>query len=195
MSRNKSELTSALFDDQNINADEIEALLKDEEAQQEWHRYGVIRAAIKGDLNSDISLDISERVRVSVSQESNVVKPGFGRSKSQNKAASRWFQPFAKVAVAASVAVVAVMTVQTYQQPATPDGSSAEPTLLTNPIGGGREPVSLNRVEPMSQISDQQRRRQVQSYLIDHQQQLMLQQKAEQTEKEKQSEQELNKGN
>jgi len=55
--------------------------------------------------------------------------------------------------------------------------------------------VSLNRVEPMSQISDQQRRRQVQSYLIDHQQQLMLQQKTEQAEKDEQSEQELNKGN
>ncbi|KPD22817.1 sigma-E factor negative regulatory protein [Idiomarina abyssalis] len=194
MSRNKSESTSALFDDQVINADEIEALLDDEQATQEWHRYSVIRAAIKGDLNADISLDISEQVRISVNEESNkVVTPGFGRSKSQNKAASRWFQPFAKVAVAASVAVVAVMTVQTYQQPATPEGGSAEPALLTSPIGGGREPVSLNRVEPMSQINDQQRRRQVQSYMIDHQQQLMLQQKAE--SEEKQSEQELNKGN
>jgi len=192
MSRSKPESTSALFDDQSIDTDEIEALLGDEQAQQEWHRYSVIRAAIKGDLNTDVSLDISERVRASINQESNVVQPGFGRSKSQNKAASRWFQPFAKIAVAASVAVVAVMTVQTYQQPATPDGSSAEPTLLTNPIGGGREPVSLNRVEPMSQINDQQRRRQVQSYLIDHQQQLMLQQKAE---KDEQPEQELNKGN
>lgn len=192
MSRNKSESTSALFDDQNINADEIEALLDDEQATQEWHRYSVIRAAIKGDLNTNISMDISEQVRQSVSQESNVVKPGFGRSKSQNKAASRWFQPFAKVAVAASVAVVAVMTVQTYQQPVTPDGGSAEPALLTSPIGGGREPVSLNHVEPMSQSNDQQRRRQVQSYLIDHQQQLMLQQKADSDE---QPEQELNKGN
>ena len=193
MSRNKSESTSALFDDQSINADEIEQLLGDEQAMQEWHRYSVIRAAIKGDLNTDISMDISEQVRTSVSQESNkVVKPGFGRSKSQNKAASRWLQPFAKVAVAASVAVVAVMTVQTYQQPVTAEGGSAEPALLTNPIGGGREPVSLNRVEPMSQINDQQRRRQVQSYLIDHQQQLMLQQKAE---KDEQPEQELNKGN
>lgn len=191
MSRNESESTSALFDGQFINADEIEALLDNEKAKQEWHRYSVIRAAIKGDLNSDVSLDISERVRASVSQESNVVKPGFGRSTSQSKAASRWFQPFAKVAVAASVAVVAVMTVQTYQQPTIPEGGSAEPTLLTNPIGG-REPVSLNRVEPMSQINDQQRRRQVQSYLIDHQQQLMLQQKADKNE---QPEQELDKGN
>ncbi|RUO68768.1 sigma-E factor negative regulatory protein [Idiomarina ramblicola] len=192
MSRNKSESTSALFDDQAINADEIEALLDDEQATQEWHRYSVIRAAIKGDLNTDISMDISEQVRASVSQESKVVKPGFGRSKSQNRAASRWFQPFAKVAVAASVAVVAVMTVQTYQQPVTPEGGSAEPALLTNPIGGGREPVSLNHVEPMSQNNDQQRRRQVQSYLIDHQQQLMLQQKVDSDE---QPEQELNKGN
>ncbi|MCA1767789.1 MAG: sigma-E factor negative regulatory protein [Idiomarina sp.] len=193
MSRNKSESTSALFDDQSINADEIEALLGDEQAMQEWHRYSVIRAAIKGDLNTDISMDISEQVRANISQESNkVVKPGFGRSKSQNKAASRWLQPFAKVAVAASVAVVAVMTVQTYQQPVTAEGGSAEPALLTSPIGGGREPVSLNRVEPMSQINDQQRRRQVQSYLIDHQQQLMLQQKADSDE---QPEQELNKGN
>ena len=193
MSRNKSESTSALFDDQSINADEIEALLSDEQAVQEWHRYSVIRAAIKRDLNTDISMDISEQVRANISQESNkVVKPGFGRSKSQNKAASRWLQPFAKVAVAASVAVVAVMTVQTYQQPVTAEGGSAEPALLTSPIGGGREPVSLNRVEPMSQINDQQRRRQVQSYLIDHQQQLMLQQKADSDE---QPEQELNKGN
>ena len=85
---------------------------------------------------------------------------------------------------------MAVMTVQVYQQPAGADGASAEPALLTNPIGG-REPVSLNHVEPMSQVSDQQRRRQVQSYLIDHQQQLMLQQK----ESDDKEEQELNKGN
>lgn len=194
MSRNESELTSALFDDQIVNADDIEALLDDEPAKQEWHRYSVIRAAIKDDLNTDISLDISERVQASIQHESNVVTPAFGRSKSQNKAASRWFQPFAKVAVAAGVAVVAVMTVQTYQQPNLPDGTSAEPTLLTNPIGGGREPVSLNRVEPMSQVSDQQRRRQAQSYLIDHQQQLMLQQQLEKKQ-ENPTEQELNKGN
>lgn len=195
MSRSKSESTSALFDDQIINADEIKALLDDEQEKQAWHRYSVIRAAIKSDLNSDISLDISERVSMSISQESNVIKPGFGRSKSQNKAASRWFQPFAKVAVAASVAVVAVMTVQTYQQPNTPEGGSMESVLLTNPIGGGREPVSLNRVEPMAQVSSQQRRRQVQSYIIDHQQQLMLQQKVDKVEKVEQPEQELNKGN
>lgn len=194
MSRNESELTSALFDDQIVHADDIEALLDDEPAKQEWHRYSVIRAAIKDDLNTDISLDISERVQASIQHESNVVTPAFGRSKSQNKAASRWFQPFAKVAVAAGVAVVAVMTVQTYQQPNLPDGTSAEPTLLTNPIGGGREPVSLNRVEPMSQVSDQQRRRQAQSYLIDHQQQLMLQQQLEKKQ-ENPTEQELNKGN
>lgn len=194
MSRNESELTSALFDDQTVHADDIEALLGDEQSKQEWHRYSVIRAAIKNDLNTEISVDISERVQASIQQESNVVKPAFGGSKSQHKAASRWFQPFAKVAVAAGVAVVAVMTVQTYQQPNLPDGTSAEPTLLTNPIGGGREPVSLNRVEPMSQVTDQQRRRQAQSYLIDHQQQLMLQQQLEK-QLEKPTEQELNKGN
>ena len=68
MSRNKSESTSALFDEQLINADEIEALLQDEQAQQEWHRYSVIRAAIKGDLkygfprsNKDGSIHLHSR--------------------------------------------------------------------------------------------------------------------------------------
>lgn len=191
MSRKLSEVTSALFDSQDVDAKELDDVLNDEQSAQTWHRYSVARAALKNELGASVDLDISQRVSAAIESEgSNVIKPGFGQSKSQHKAASKWFQPLAKVAVAASVAVVAVMTVQVYQQPVGADGASAEPALLTNPIGG-REPVSLNHVEPMSQVSDQQRRRQVQSYLIDHQQQLMLQQK----ESDDKEEQELNKGN
>lgn len=191
MSRKLSEVTSALFDSQDVDAKELDDILNDDESTQTWHRYSVARAALKSELGTSSELDISQRVSAAIDNEgSTVIKPGFGHSKSQNKAASKWFQPLAKVAVAASVAVVAVMTVQVYQQPAVPGGTGAEPALLTNPIGG-REPVSLNHVEPMSQVSDQQRRRQVQSYLIDHQQQLMLQQK----ENDDVKEQELNKGN
>lgn len=180
------ESTSAFFDDQPLD-NELESWLNDEESVQRWHRYSLISSSLKGDLGQSPQLDISASVSEAVEQEASqrVVKAGFGsRSAAVRKAAARWVQPTGKVAVAAAVAVVAVMTVQTYQQPNTVPAAE-EPALMTAPIGG-RQPVSFSpnaTSESMAerQFQDLQQRRQAQSYLIDHQQQVLMLQDAAST--------------
>lgn len=186
-SGNKNETTSAFFDEEQANQSSLEAWLADEETATRWHSYSIISRAMKGDLAGTAHIDISARVSASIAKEKphSSAKAGSDKviavnhdkhSAAAQKAARRWFQPLAKVAVAAGVAAVAVMTVQTYQTPeAVP--AAQEPALLTNPLGG-RQPVSYSPSNNASPVTNQQQdvqlRRQAQSYLIDHQQQMLL---------------------
>ena len=84
--------------------------------------------------------------------------------------------------------MVAVMTVQSVQSPDTVPAAQ-EPGFITNPLGG-RQPVSyspsVNSASAGAQEQqDVQLRRQAQSYLIDHQQQILLLQNASETGAEK----------
>ena len=179
---------SALFDSEQetIEQADFDAQLEDAEQSERWYRYGVIRSAMKGELNHNGPLDISAAVAAEIDampaasnevNSDNVVQAHTSsRSAAARKAAMRWFNPVAKVAVAAGVAAVALVTVQTYQTPQ--DASGVEqPSILTNPLGA-REPVSFSPNSTPSvatqQGLDQSMRRQVQSYMIDHQQQLMM---------------------
>lgn len=184
----KFETTSAFFDEESAEQASIDAWLADDEAVQRWHRYSVISSVMKNDLSASGSIDISERVSAAVAAESaqdNVVSvASTSRSKAARKAASRWYQPVAKVAVAAGVAVVAVMTVQTLKSPDVVPAAQ-EPSFVTNPLGG-RQPVSyspsVNSPSVTQEQQDMQLRRQAQSYLIDHQQQILLLQNAPQAD-------------
>ena len=62
MSRKLSEVTSALFDSQDVDAKELDDVLNDEQSAQTWHRYSVARAALKNELDSSVELDISQHV-------------------------------------------------------------------------------------------------------------------------------------
>ena len=186
----ETEATSAFFDEESAEQQSIDAWLADEETAQRWHRYSIISSVMKSDVT--VSMDISERVSAAVAAEgrhNNVVSvAAASRSKAARKAASRWYQPVAKVAVAAGVAVVAVMTVQSVQSPDTVPAAQ-EPGFITNPLGG-RQPVSyspsVNSASAGAQEQqDVQLRRQAQSYLIDHQQQILLLQNASETGAEK----------
>ena len=180
----KHEATSAYFDEEHADGGSVDAWLKDDETAQRWHRYSLISSSLKKDLSASVSVDISEKVRAAIEQQqahSVVSISSSSRSPAARKAASKWFQPFAKVAVAAGVAAVAVMTVQTYQQPDSVPAAQ-KPALMTNPLGG-RQPVSYSPSMAASPVASQQQqdvqmRRQAQSYLIDHQQQILLLQTA-----------------
>lgn len=175
----QDEVTSAFFDEEHAEHESFDSWLSDDQTVQRWYRYSIISSAMKNDIAAAAPIDISQRVSAAIAAEPNskVVSVTLGsRSKAARRAANRWFQPVAKVAVAAGVAVVAVMTVQTYQTPeAMP--AAQEPALITNPLGG-RQPVSYSpatSANPLSaQQQDMQLRRQAQSYLIDHQQQVLL---------------------
>ncbi|MGM0525608.1 MAG: sigma-E factor negative regulatory protein [Pseudomonadota bacterium] len=176
------EATSAFFDGEVADCSSLDDWLDNTENTERWHRYSIISSSLKGDLAEVSHIDISAKVSAAVNDESSakVVHTSFSsRSAAARKAAARWLQPAGKAAVAAGVAVVAVLTVQTYQQPASVP-SAEEPAFMTAPIGG-RQPVSYSPStntgttgQQQQQTQDSQLRRQAQSYLIDHQQQLMI---------------------
>ncbi|MAD54347.1 sigma-E factor negative regulatory protein [Idiomarina sp. UBA3162] len=185
----RQESWSALFDSEldAIEQADFDAQLEDAEQSDRWYRYSVIKSAMKGELNHNGPLDISAAVAAEIDampatsnevDSDNVVQAhGSSRSAAARKAAMRWFNPVAKVAVAAGVAAVALITVQTYQTPT--DASGVEqPSILTNPLGA-RQPVSFSpnstpSASTTQQALEQSMRRQAQSYMIDHQQQLMM---------------------
>jgi|GEM_PF-579299 len=184
----RQESWSALFDSEQdaIEQADLDAQLEDAEQSERWYRYGVIRSAMKGELNHNGPLDISAAVAAEIDAmpaASNEVKSDnlvqahtSSRSAAARKAAMRWFNPVAKVAVAAGVAAVALVTVQTYQTPGDASGVD-QPSILTNPLGA-REPVSFSPnstpATATHQAVEQSMRRQAQSYMIDHQQQIMM---------------------
>jgi len=189
---------------QTDDQDGLQHLLKSSEAQTTWQRYALIGSIMRNETTSsaqiktaNMTLDISAQVRAAVAAEAmpndNVVQVGFAAGGAKSKAASRWLRPAASVAVAASVALVAVLSVQQFQQPITSGLESSEPVLITNPLGG-RNPVSFNAssystnaegnqapaANEMNGVDANAQRRHLQSYMIDHQQQLQLRQQAEQ---------------
>lgn len=200
--------TSAWLDNEvDVELDnDLTMLLRDSDEQARLQRYALYGSIMRQDVPLGQPLDISQRVAAAVAQEqahtaNNVVAPNLSSGGARSKAALRWLKPVASVAVAASVAVVAVLSVQTWQVgPLGTTEAGMEPALITNPLGG-RNPVSFNVAEgaagsssqaglrmgvPMQEapaVSQQEeimwQRRQLQSYLIDHQQQLQLRQQAE----------------
>lgn len=183
-----------------VNPDSLSEVLTAEQRAL-WQRYALVGSVLRGDAEVGQPLDISAQVAARVAAEgaadttvdtteSSVVDISVAAGGARTKAAMRWLKPAASAAVAASVAIVAVLSVQQWNQPmpgSESSGQSMEPALITNPLGG-RNPVSYNSVgspgankavaTPGSD-AQQQQRRQLQSYLIDHQQQLQLRQQAE----------------
>ncbi|MEX1222113.1 MAG: anti sigma-E factor RseA C-terminal domain-containing protein [Idiomarina sp.] len=179
-----------------VNSDSLSEVLTAEQRAL-WQRYALVGSVLRGDAEVGQPLDISAQVAARVAAEatattdSSVVDISVAAGGARTKAAMRWLKPAASAAVAASVAIVAVLSVQQWNQPMPGSESSApgmEPALITNPLGG-RNPVSYNSVDSpgasktaaaAGSDAQQQHRRQLQSYLIDHQQQLQLRQQAEQ---------------
>ncbi|WP_404402602.1 negative regulator of sigma E activity [Idiomarina seosinensis] len=186
MPTSEMQTTSAIFDQESAEQSAIDDWLSKDEESSRWHRYSLISSSLKGELGGTSVVDISEQVSAAIAAQIDkpeVIKTSMhSRSAAVRKAAARWLQPTAKVAVAAGVAVVAVLTVQTYQQPNLVPGNPAseQPSIMTAPIGGSSQPVSYSpagQTQAASQETPQQSeqlRRQAQSYLIDHQQQLMI---------------------
>lgn len=194
MTNRSFEQVSALLDDAIADtreqAQQLDTLLSDSEAQQVWARYALYARVLKGEAAPQSPVDISALVAAQIRTEavpSQVVQGHFGKQR-----LARWLRPAGSVAIAASVALVAVLTVQ-QSQPVVPE-QNVEPAFATNPLGG-RSPVSYNTVLQQNAPSEAERAQQLrllQSYMLDHNQQLQLslqaQQLNEQTETETEAE-------
>lgn len=205
MSDHRLENTSALLDNDVADAQQLQqqldVLLTDPQAQQSWQRYALIGHIMRGDAQPSHRIDISVAIQAQLANEaavanSNVVRGQFGQALA--KASERWWKPLGGIAIAASVALVAVLSVQ---QPLAPDAGVAEasssPAFVTNPFGD-RNPVSFNTVvmdNNPSEAEVAQQRALLQSYMLDHQQQLQLslqQQQLEQQQEPQQKEATIN---
>ncbi|EKE84810.1 sigma-E factor negative regulatory protein [Idiomarina xiamenensis] len=203
MSDKGLQYVSALLDNDVEDSQALAQLLADEAAQQQWQRYSLIGSVMRGESQPSQTLDISAQVSQAIAagvgaddqplpgqDDGEALQPDLrARSGALRRAAMRWMQPAAKLAVAASVAAVAVVSVQQLQ---TPEAGTAEeamqPAWVTNPIGG-RAPVSWNTVTTNQATDANQQRRQVQSFILDHQQQLQLRQQQAADEQEQQQQQ------
>lgn len=193
MTEHQHEKLSALMDGQ-LDKDAMQDLVEHAAQRERWYRYQLASAVIRGEAQSGHAADISAAVAAAVAGE-----PQFAQQP-QRSAWSRlaawatgrnWLRPAANVAVAASVAVVAIIGVQNLQP--IDDGSlptdtptRTNPVLETMPFGGVINPVSFNTVHSPNQESNAANavdadfeRRLLQSFFMDHQQQLQLSQQDE----------------
>ncbi|RAK01487.1 sigma-E factor negative regulatory protein [Aliidiomarina maris] len=182
MTDKHNEHLSALVDGEDIDASVLDSMLEDDAQKQQFQRYQLASSIIRNEAQPGFAVDISAAVAAQVAAEPSLQMPA--KRWWQKAANDSWWRPAASFAVAASVALVTVIGVQNYQL--SPEQSGADqvpaenPLFEARPLGGVGNPVSFNAVQeaPMlqqgAQGSDQ--RRLIQSFFVDHQQQLQLSQ-------------------
>ncbi|RUO21544.1 sigma-E factor negative regulatory protein [Aliidiomarina haloalkalitolerans] len=192
MTEHQQEKLSALMDGQ-LDKDAVEGLVEHAAQRERWYRYQLVSAVIRGEAQSGHAADISAAVAAAIAAE-----PQFAQEPSSAWSrltawvtGGNWLRPAANVAVAASVAVVAIIGVQNLQpidDGVTPAETQnrANPVFETMPFGGVVNPVSFNTMQTPQQdsaatsvVDADFERVLLQSFMVDHQQQLKLSQQEE----------------
>jgi len=189
MTDRQYEYMSALMDSQleqqAVNAENMDALVRNDEMRMRWQHYHLIGAIMRNETKVAMPLDISAAVAEQVAAEPITFAPK--HSLLRKAQLSAWLKPAANIAIAASVALVTVLGVTQYQRiddgsviPAQHTSNGYQPALQTVPLGVIGNPLSYNatQVQPASAqeaLSVQQQARlqsQVQAFMVDHQLQL-----------------------
>ncbi|MCH8501751.1 MAG: hypothetical protein LAT77_07560 [Aliidiomarina sp.] len=190
MTEHQQEKLSALLDGQ-LDTDAMQDLVENAAHRERWFRYQLVGAMLRGEVKEGQSVDISAAVAAAVAAEPQYAQAGSNAHSAWTRlklwAGQRnWVRPAANVAVAASVAVVAIVGIQNLQPiddgaPALESTQRSATVLETMPLGGVINPVSFNTVAaPASNEGDADfERRLLQSFFMDHQQQLQLNEQAE----------------
>lgn len=185
MSQKIKQQMSAFIDGDKDSVDVVDKLKQDKELESAFGRYHMIGDAMRNELPEQIHLDIADAVAQAIDKEPVVLAPNtaftqaVNESESKDKAANdegirakvvSLFKPVAQYGLAASFAAAMVVGFQAEQA----DVPVTEPALFTTPIGGALNPVSMERTVPVSYPNQvqQEQRRMVQSYILDHTQQL-----------------------
>lgn len=208
MTENQYEYISALMDaeleQQPVNAENLDALVRNDDMRTRWQHFHLIGAMLRNEAKATMPVDISAAVAEQVAAEPVIIAPKHGLlRKAQLKS---WLKPAANIAIAASVALVTVLGVTQYQR--IDDGSMApteqnsrgfQPALQTVPLGVVGNPLSYNASQPQpsaaqESLSVQQQARlqsQVQAFMVDHQLQLQWHTPVVNTEQVESAEKEL----
>lgn len=190
MTEHQQEKLSALLDGQ-LDADAMQDLVENAAHRERWFRYQLVGAMLRGEAKEGQSIDISAAVAAAVAAEPQYVQASASAPSAWARfklwvGQRNWVRPAANVAVAASVAVVAIVGIQNLQPiddgaPAVESTQRSATVLETMPLGGVINPVSFNTVAtPANNEGDADfERRLLQSFFMDHQQQLQLNEQAE----------------
>lgn len=184
----QKEQLSALMDGEALDQTVIAELAKDEQLQENWQRYHLVRDVLRGDLGPVVHVDIAARVAEAIAneQQTNVVPlitesqptPAQWRKKGIFKTAG-WGAQLAQVGVAACVSLAVIVGVQHYNHPAEGADTQDTPAFNTLPMMGKASPVSLGVPSAMfdkpSSVSNvEQQRAQINAMVQDYELQRRL---------------------
>lgn len=165
----QKELLSAYLDGEHQNDHLTQSLCQDEELQQAWNHYHLVRAVMRQEssivLNTDFTAKMARLIEaeptphfdlVSQPTPSEVVRMPFMQKLKD------WLNPLTQVAVAASVCLVAVFGVQSYLQSDSGMQVADNPVLQTLPFTNNIQQVSYNApsqdVPTQAQLEQQSKR-------------------------------------
>ncbi|WP_017445830.1 sigma-E factor negative regulatory protein [Gayadomonas joobiniege] len=185
MNSKLKENISAFVDNQCDDNHVIDKLKQDNKMAGCFGRYNLIGDAMRNDLPAQIDLDLSAKIAEAIDKEPVVLAPNAKHNATFNDSAAparrknnkviSIFRPAMQYGLAASFAAALVVGLQV-------DSSDSpvevpKPLIQTLPVGGNLDPVSMQQVETYPQVSsyDAERQRQrINSYIMDHAQQLKV---------------------
>lgn len=157
MSDVRKEWVSALADGELAGSElarALDALRNDRALQTSWSRYHLISDALHSNLESQVALDLHERVSRALDSEPTILAP-------QSKKRRPWVRHVASLAVAASVSGVAVIGFQQMNvaESGAPTATMAEVTQPQNFV--------RRELPPITVAAEKDNSKQLEPYLVD----------------------------
>ncbi|MGR3807072.1 anti sigma-E protein, RseA [Pasteurella testudinis DSM 23072] len=163
----QKELLSAYLDGEYQNDYLLDSLCQDEELQQAWNRYHLVRTVMRKETPVLLGTDFTAKMAELIESEPTphlVAQPTpieVGKQPFMQKLKG-WLAPLSQVAVAASVCLVAVFGVQSYLQTDNGVQVADNPVLQTLPFTNNVQQVSYNApsqdVPTQAQLEQQSKR-------------------------------------
>lgn len=141
----------------------LEQIAQDPDQAQQWRRYHVARAALKGEMQAGLHLDISAGVMSALEQEPTYHPSAYDRPVQDSKVhkpVSRWWRSISSMAVAASVTAAVILGAGNFSESPsqTPNfylpGSSANGDLMRTNLGRAAPAVAGYESPDVIRLSD-----------------------------------------
>lgn len=162
----QKEQLSALMDGELIDNELINFLSRDNELQQHWYRYHLIRDTLRGDVEKQIYIDVSAGVFAAIGGEDSAPivlipeaqpKPEVWHKMPFWQKVRPWFSHVGQAGLAAGVSLAVIVGVQKYNS--TDPIPTEVPAFSTFAIGSMASPVSYGVAPNAEQSNVQDHRR------------------------------------
>ncbi|EIJ69123.1 sigma-E factor negative regulatory protein [Pasteurella bettyae] len=143
----QKELLSAYIDGEQVDQDITIELCSDNELQQSWSNYHVIRSVMREESNIFLGADFTAKMESLIAEEAEIKVSQPTPEEVENlpfmQKFKTLFAPMVQVAVAAGVCLVAVLGVQSFNS-APSQTANDTPVLQTLPFSNNVQEVSYN---------------------------------------------------